>query len=385
MPSPTVLHRSPRAPEQGSACPNPSEADRLARRVLTTRVQLKPKENVTIETFPSSLPWAAGFVREARRMGARPLVLYEDEDSYWAAVDEGREDLIGNPGTHEWATLEKTDVYVFFWGPEDRARVRELSDAQFGKLIAFNRRWYRTASRAGLRGVRMGIARVTESNARHWGVPVDAWRREMVNASMQDPEQFVAGSRKLTRAFRTGKEVRVQHPNGTDLRLRLAGRPVYVALGRITAAGRRELGCSMASVPDGSVYVSVDERTADGTLVSNRMSALFDEPVRGGIWTFRKGRLVEQNYDDGAAIVRGPYAKGGPGRDRPSMLEVGLDPNIRVSPKLEENECGAVSIGVGSNVGFGGKTRCHFLAHLTIAGAELSIDGRLVARAGRVL
>lgn len=365
--------------------PTPSQADRLARRVLTTRLHLKPNENVTIEAYPTALSWASGFVREARRLGARPLVHYEDERSYWSAVKEGRAELIGHPGSHEWAALKETDVYIYFWGPEDQGRFGELPDATVEKLVAFNSQWYATAARAGVRGARMGIARVTETNARHWGVSPDAWRKEVVSASMLDPKQFVADARKLQIALTKGKEARVQHPNGTDLTLRLAGRPARVALGWVTPASRRQPFASMANVPDGSVYTAVDESRAEGTLVSNRMSGLFGEPVRGGRWTFRHGRLVEQNYDDGAASVRDAYVHGGRGRDRPAMLEVGLDPNIRVSPNLEENERGAVTVGVGSNAGFGGRTRCDFIAHLTLAGAELSVDGRCVVRGGRIL
>ena len=69
--------------------PSPQEADRLARQVLTVRLRLKAGENVTIETYPTALPWALGFVREARRLGARPVLHYEDERSYWTAVDVG--------------------------------------------------------------------------------------------------------------------------------------------------------------------------------------------------------------------------------------------------------------------------------------------------------
>ena len=364
---------------------SPTEADRLARRVLTTRLRLKPNENVTIEAYPSALPWAAGFVRESRRLGARPLVHYEDEASYWAAVEEGRAELIGHPGSHEWAELAETDVYIYFWGPEDQGRFSSLPDDTVEKLVAFNAQWYKTAAKAGVRGARMGIARVTETNARHWGVPLDAWRKELLTASMLDPKQFVKDAGRLEAALERGKEVRVRHPNGTDLTLALANRPARAALGWVTPASQRLPFGSMATVPDGSVYVSVDESTADGTIVANRMSGLFGEPVRGGRWEFRDGRLVQQNYDDGAASVRGPYASGGRGKDRPAMLEVGLDPSIHIAPNLEENERGAVSIGVGGNAGFGGKTRCDFVAHLTVAGAQLVIDGRTIVRGGRVV
>jgi hypothetical protein len=97
------------------------------------------------------------------------------------------------------------------------------------------------------------------------------------------------------------------------------------------------------------------------------------------------GHLVEQSYGEGAASVRKEYASARTGRDLPAMLEVGLDPSVRIAPNLEENERGAVSVGVGSNVGFGGKTRSSFIAHLTVAGANLTIDGRTIVRAGRIV
>lgn len=367
------------------AAPTLQAADQLARQVLTTRLNVRPGENVTIETYPTALPWAIGFVRQARQMGARPLLHYEDEGAYWDAVKGGTLELLGTPGSHEWAALEKTDVYVYFWGPEDFGRLDSLDESTREKLTAFNSKWYRVAHRVGLRGVRMGIARVTEANARLWGVPIDAWKREVLGASMLDPREFVPDSRKLRRVLERGHSARIRHPNGTDLTLALVGREAIAALGWVTNASKRNPFGSMATVPDGSVYVAVDESSAEGTLVSNRMSGLFGEPVRGGRWTFREGRLVGQSYEHGARAVRTAYDHGGNGRDRPAMLEVGLDPTIKIAPNLEENERGAVSVGVGRSVGFGGRTRSDFIAHLTVGGAELSIDGRTIVRGGRIV
>ncbi len=365
--------------------PSPQEADRLARQVLTVRLHLKPGENVTIETYPMALPWALGFVREARRLGARPLLHYEDERSYWTAVKEGRYDAIGQPGSHEWAALAKTDVYIYFWGPEDGARLESLPDATFERLVGFNSKWYQVAERAGVRGARMGIARATAPNARRWGVSLDAWRKEVVSATLLDPKGFEADARKVQRAFERGHAVRLRHPNGTDLTLALAGRKARVDLGWVTTASHKVRYGSMASVPDGCVYVAIDETTAEGTLVSNRMTSLFGEPVREGRWKFRGGRLVGQSYGSGAASIREAYAKGGKGRDRPGILEVGLNPSIRIAPGLEEAERGAITAFVGTNAGYGGRTQSNFIAHLTVAGAELSIDGRTLVRDGQVV
>ena len=370
------------------ALPSPSleEADRLARSVLRHRLHLHPKENVTIETYPSSLGWATGFVREARRLGARPVVLYEDERSYWAAVEEGRAALVGTPGAPEWAALEASDVYVYFWGPEDLARRRALPEAVAERLVSFNRRWYELAGKAGLRGARMGIARVTEANARFYGVPWRRWRDEVLAASVRAPATLRRAAARVARRLERGREVRIRHPNGTDLSLALCGRDANVAVGEVTEASRRTPFGMLASVPDATVYVAVDESTADGTFVSNRpATSAFDRTVTGGTLRFRDGRLVGRSFARGGAAFDGPYRAAGAGRDRPSFLEVGLDPALRTAPLLEEAEAGAVTVGVGRNAPFGGATRVDFLAYLTVGGADLTIDGRPLVRRGRVV
>lgn len=368
--------------------PSTEAADRLARQVLTTRLGVKAGENVTIEVYPSSLRWAAGFVREARRLGANPLVHYEDEESYWAAVEDGKAGLIGRPGSHEWAALAETDAYVFFWGPEDELRMRKLPEKLQEKLTAFNMQWYLRARKAGVRGVRMALARATPANARRWGVSLESWRRELLTSSMLDPNVMSRDAEKLRKALAGAGEVRVQHSNGTDLRLRLVRRKPVVVTGLATPAAARKAGgrfAYMANVPDGSVYVAPDERTADGTVVANRTITQFFDPVRGARWSFREGRLVAQNYTSGGRLIRKAYSDGKSGRDRPAMVEVGLDPSTHMAPGMQENERGAVSIGMGSNVGFGGTTDADFNAILTVAGADLSVDGREIVRKGRIL
>ena len=127
--------------------PTVEQADRLAKSVYQHRLGLKPKENVVIEASPSTIKWAGGFVREARRRGARPLLQYEDETSYWTAIQEGHADRLGTPGEHEWAALDEADVYIFFFGPEHARRRAQLSEATLEKVTAYNGRWYERARR----------------------------------------------------------------------------------------------------------------------------------------------------------------------------------------------------------------------------------------------
>ncbi|MGP8073249.1 MAG: hypothetical protein ACLPZM_09040 [Thermoplasmata archaeon] len=365
--------------------PTVREADLLARRVLRQRLNVRARENVTIECYPTALPWAAGFVRETRRLGARPLLHYEDETSYWTAIDEGAAAIVGTLGNPEMAALAATDVYVYFWGPEDMARRRTLSDATSEKAVAFNNRWYDVATQAGLRGARMGIARVTEANARLLGVPYRAWRKEMIGASTQDLTPLIKDATRINQRLRRGKTIRLHHSNGTDLTLALAGRTPVESLGRVTPANMKSRFGRMATVPEALVYTSVDEGVAEGTFVANRPSTSSGTRRAGGQWRFENGRLSRAQYREGGASFRTAYRSGGVDRSRPAFIEFGLDPSIHVSPMLEESERGTVSIGIGANASFGGKNKTFFSDYLALAGADVLIDDIPVLRRGRIV
>jgi len=366
------------------APPKSAAADRLGRAVLRERLGLRPKERVTIECYPSSLPWAAGFVREARRAGAFPIVHYEDEAAYWDAAEHGRAEMLGALPAHEKAALESSDVYVYFWGPEDIARRQRLAGKAQSALFAFNPQWYKVAAKAGVRGARMAIARATPQNAARYGVPLARWRTALLGASIQDPRSFLPAVKKLERPLAGRGSVRITHPNGTDLTLALADRPVQKATGLLPPARERGGFGFMVNVPDGSVYVSVDESTADGTLVANRRTTNSGLLLEGGRFTFRNGRLTNYRFGSGGRDFARTYREATGAKARPSFLEVGLVPGLPGMPFLEENELGAVTVGVGGNSAFGGKNDSSLFQYLTVAGADLTIRGRSVVKGGRV-
>ncbi|MEM0129500.1 MAG: hypothetical protein QXG65_05010 [Thermoplasmata archaeon] len=371
---------------RSSPAPDP---DRLARAILSRRVGLRRGETVTIEAFTAALPWAAAFVREARRRGARPLLHFEDEASYWEAVDAGRLDAVGTMGRHEEAALAATDVYIHCWGPLDQARTiaarARWGEARWRRAVAFNPRWYEIAGRARLRGVRLEIAWATDANASLWGVDGDAWRREVYAASVRDPAALRADARTLARRLSGRGTVRVRHPNGTDLTLSLVGRTARIGLGSCRPDGRGRPVPGMQSVPDATVYVAVDERTAEGTFAANRTHGRLGAPVTGGVYEMRGGRLVSTSFRDGGDRFARAYRGAPAGRDRPAFLEIGLDPALRTAPRLEESERGAVTFGIGGNAEIDGATDIPFSSYLTLGGADVFLNGRPIVRKGRIV
>lgn len=355
----------------------------MARVVLRDTLRVRPGENVTIEAWSGSVPWARTFVAEARRIGAFPMTLYEDEEEYWNAVRSGKLGSLGKVGGHEWAALAKTQAYVFFFGPSEWPRFEELPDRVRSRVQAYNAEWYRRAARAQLRGARMFLGRTSPRAAEVFQVDLGRWRDELVRASLVPPTTMRRLGRKVGRRLLQGKNVRISHPNGTDLTLRLRHYPVQLDDGLVDAEDVRA-GNSLTWMPSGVVGVAVDETFGEGKIVGNRAVYPSGGPTEEGQWTVQDGRLQNYSYGSGAEHFEKPYQEAPKGRDRPGFLSIGLNPEISMSPQMEDQELGAVTVRIGGNKFNGGRNPCPFLSWLVVRGADVSVDGRPIVTGGKI-
>jgi leucyl aminopeptidase (aminopeptidase T) len=358
----------------------------MARLVLTKTLRVKSGESVTIETWDSTVAWATAFVLEARRLGALPVLLYNDESAYWKTLDLAGPKILGSVGRAEWAMLEKTDAYVSFWGPSDGLRESRLPPATEADLTAYEEKWFEIANRTGLRFARMFIGRVSAASARGYAIDEEAWRRELVEGTLVDPVPLHQKALKIADRFRKGRIVEVRHPNGTELRLRLRNREPRVDSGILPArtGGRRggeHPGVQDISIPAGVVIVAVDEESGDGRFISNEPSDSLEGPLVGGEWAFRDGHLTSYSYRTGGDRFERSYREAGLQLGTPGILSLGLNPKIRNAPLMRDQRLGTVTLGIGGNRFYGGQTDGHGwhpVLHLT--DAELRVDGRVIAQ-----
>lgn len=365
-----------------------ARARAMAQLVLTKTLHVKAGESVTIETWESTLDWAKAFVLEARRLGAFPAVLYQDEATYWKSLDLSGPKILGQLGRQEWAMVEKTDAYVSFWGPSDGLREYRLPEETQEEMTAFDERWYETAGRSGLRLARMFLGRVGPTTARGYGVSEDAWRRELVDATMVDPLPMHKMGLKIAERFRKGRLVEIRHPNGTDLRLRLRNREPRIDSGilPIRTGGRKGTGpdgqgFQDISMPAGVVMVTVDEESGDGRFVANTPSDSLDGPLVGGEWVLREGRLTSYSYRTGGEVFERRYRKAGAQLGTPALISVGLNPKIHDAPLMRDQRLGTVTFAIGGNRYLGGQTDGHgFHPYLHLTDAELRVDGKVIVQ-----
>ncbi|HXW67148.1 MAG TPA: aminopeptidase [Thermoplasmata archaeon] len=356
--------------------PSVPEARRrqAARSILTRNLKVRRGERVLVEGWTHSLPWSVALVREARRLGAQTLLVYEDEAEYWDGVEHGLVEVLGTVGSHEWAALSETDVYIHLWGPGDRQRFAELPQKTQDRLLSWNEPWYKAAHKAGVRGARLEFGRVYPSLARAYGADEATWMDQLIRGSVVDPTRLARMAAPLERALTRGKRLRIRHSNGTDLTLGLRHRPAVVNVGSVPKKPG-PFGM-LVTLPSGSVRVALDERVADGTVVSNRTNYYDAGIATGGVLRFRKGKLVDHSFETGAELFDAPYRTGGTGRDRPGMFGVGLNPGLHNTPQLEDVERGALLVSVGGNRFSGGQNRSPFFGFVIVADADVEVDGR---------
>ncbi len=355
---------------------SPDIASQVARQVLRRNLGLKRGQSVLIETWTHSLPWARGFILEARRMGARPLTLYEDEGAYWESLEKLGPASVGEGCAAEWGALSKADAYVFFWGPGDRARYERLAGKVRARATAYNEQWYKTAGRAHLCGARMELGRVTPSLAVAFGVDLERWREEIVRATLVDPATLSRAGRPLVRALAGGKLLQVRHPNGTALSIPLRRARPTLATGVVPPDPKAGLFDRFLTLPSGSVTLPLDGKGVEGTLVADRPSVPALTRWEGGRWDFKEGRLVDHQFSGGSEAFNEAFEKGGKGRESASWLALGLNPELKMAPQYEDTQAGVLSLGIGRNLGLGGHNASSLFGYLSLGGAEITLDGK---------
>lgn len=370
----------------------PSTLERAAARSLVKNyLRVRPGENVIVEAWTHTLSTSSAMMDEVRRAGGNAFLSYENDDAWWRAVERRQARPLGRLSDPEWAAIAAADVYVQFWGPADSARLEKLGDKKIDEWAeGWFDRWYKLARSTGLRGGRMAVGWVTDTRVRRWGVSKPKWKRALLEACLGDPREITRRGERLARALRGSRQVRITHPNGTDVKVALGGVPPRLYDGhphpKDSAYSEYDM---MASFPEGRLRVALDSTTAEGRIVSNRRS--YDEvwfpweTYSGGTFKFSKGRLTSFSFEEGGAEFAKKYARSSRGKDRTGSMVIGLNPRLRNVPYLEEMELGSVRLSVGGNAYAGGNNSSDFRGWVTLTGAEIAIDGTPVVRSGKVL
>lgn len=350
--------------------------------MIKKSLQIKPKENVIVECWNHGLDAAKEIVYQLRAAGARPMLLFEDEETHWRSVETLPPSKLGQVSSSEWAALKEADAYVFFPGPADIVRYRK-NMPKMRVATAYNSDWYKRAEKTGLRGARVLLGYVTRERAASYGFDYDAWRSMILDASSADFTTIARKGRKVAGILSKGKEVEVSSPNGTRLAFALRGKPGRTDDGIVNAQDVTD-GEFMTNVPPGYAYVVTDETSAEGTVVADLPYAYLGQTMRGARVSFKDGRAT-WSAETNAELLQPSWGQAKGPKDRIGYLSIGLNPAARTGFLQDDLAAGVVEIGVGDNEEAGGRNKTSFYLGVRLNSATLKVDGKSLVEAGALV
>jgi aminopeptidase len=192
----------------------------------------------------------------------------------------------------------------------------------------------------------------------------------------EPPPQLAEPAGRLIEAIDGAESLRIRGRSGTDLTVRIAGRPWKTDTGPLVAG-------EAANFPGGEIYVAPHADGADGVLVADltvpyTVDGLVDAPV---VIRFESGRVTSIEGGRAAEMLREIVERAGPGGDVIAELGIGLNHTVRPRGHvmLDEKAGGTAHVAIGRNTGpYGGDNDSTIHVDCVFSGPELEADGRAI-------
>ncbi len=208
-----------------------------------------------------------------------------------------------------------------------------------------------------------------------------------------DYTQLQADGERYRQLLAAANEVHLTHPNGTDLKVKITKRPVFVSDGVISAEDIKRGGQAVQLwLPAGEVYVTVVPGTAEGRVVVDRenyLGAQGNTLIEGLTLDFKAGKLVSMTARAGLEPLKKAYDKvtgqGGAGKDQFSFVDLGINRSLVLGPHAKRGDyapAGMVSLGFGGNEQYGGANKAAWGYETNLAGCTVRLDGKVVVENG---
>ncbi|MGI0078098.1 MAG: aminopeptidase [Nitrososphaerales archaeon] len=354
-----------------------------ARKIVKDILGLKKGENVTIEAWQHQLNFANEIKFQARLLGANVVLLTEEEKDHWRLFNENREKVMGQVGKHEWSLIENSDAYIFFQGPGDLEREIATEPKRRSTSTAYNYSWYQRATKARLRGVRIGTAYATPSRAKVYGFDHVKWYKNALDALDVDYEQIEAKAKRVGKSLR-GKSIEISSQNGSRLKLKMTRALPHVYSGLMKKNPAYNDFSVLMTVPGGEIDLVPVPTSVEGRVRFDCPVLRMGKKVEGLKWTFKGGKLARYSASKNQAAFKKPYDSAKGEKDRVGVLAIGLNPKLAYGFNNDLSVEGALSIGLGS-FGEGDKNKTDFAFYATLSKGTLRAGKKTIIKSGKLL
>ncbi len=359
----------------------------VARKVVTQSARVKPGDIVLITGSDKDLPLLEDISIEVRKQGASPLMTVGSSRLGRRSFDEvpAELDTLTPKAMLKLASAIDVSIGTESFEPAALKGVSPERIAARGK--AFTPVTALLLKR-GVRRVFLGNGLYpSEGNAEQY----DVSRRDLADALYGgvdvDYAELQRTGERMRQTLAAGKELRITAPNGTDLRVQIAGRPIFVSDGVISPEDERRGGAATSVwLPAGEVYVIPVAGSGNGVLVADR-DFYQAEPIEGLRLEFKGGKMTSMTAKSGLDPLKKQYDASGTGKDMLSVIDIGLNPGLKLpanKPIHAWSRAGMVTVSVGDNTWAGGNNNVPFELAPFLTNATVTLDGKPLVQDGKL-
>jgi leucyl aminopeptidase (aminopeptidase T) len=360
----------------------------VAAKVVNQSAGVRDGDIVLIYGTDEDLPLLEDIAIEVQKVGGDPLVTVNSTGFPRRIYDEVPAKYDSRSPELNLKLVEIIDVFITTESgegrtmkgvPPERIAARGKAFAPVGQLM----------TKRNVRSVSLGNGLYpSEERAEQFGISRDELAGLMYGGVDADYGQLQSTGEQIRKTLAAGKELRITSADGTDLRVGIAGRPVQVSDGVISAEDRKKGGAAVSVwLPAGEVFLTPVAGSANGVVVADHLFYQGDR-VDGLRLEVKGGKLAAMTAKSGLEALEQYYKVAGPGKDVFSVVDVGINPGIEVPEGGAVNvwsRAGAVTVGIGNNTWAGGDNRVNFALYPEIKNATLEVDGTAIVQDGKLV
>jgi leucyl aminopeptidase (aminopeptidase T) len=323
---------------------------------------------------------------EVRKAGAHPLISLVTDRLIQKILDKvpARYDSQAPAFSLKMADTVAAQIFVDF--NEDPAFIANVAPARRAAIGKASEPVGQLTLKRNVRQVYLGNGLYpTAKTAQRFGISQETLAKVFWDGVNVDYAKLQSTGEAVRSALASGKELHVVNPNGTDLRMRVEGRPVFVSDGVISSEEAKRGGAAcQVWLPAGEVYLAPVPGTAEGKVVVDRQE--FDgADIEGLTLTFKAGKVTAMTAKSGLEPFKALYDAAGPGKDVFGVVDIGINPNVRVPPGSRLASfmpAGMVTLNLGNNLWGGGDNAVSFGLASFLPGSTVKVDDKVIVDNG---
>jgi aminopeptidase len=359
-----------------------------AERIVGQCLSVKEGDRVVVRGDVRDIEFVEELTLAVWRRGAEPIQILSRERAERRYYDEVPARIDALPAALSLKLAGVQTVEIAIDGSEFPGQLDSVAPARIAAAGQRQTDVFHALLKAGVRQVTVGNGLYpTDATAKKHGLTKAQLSDLYWKGINVDYAQMQAKGAALKALLAAGREVRVTHPNGTTLTCRIAGRPVFVSDGVISADDVATGGAALqAWLPAGEVYVVPVPGTAEGKIVHDVLPFAAGV-IRGLTFTVKAGKMVSHTAQPGPEyeLWKQRYAAAPASKDDFAFVDVGFNPNVKVpagSKLTSWVPAGTVSLGFGGNTWAGGSNHINWATTGSINGCTLSVDGKVLVENG---